>query len=300
MTYLVEFDKASGSGLYTYGRAGEDLGNRKIVYINTDGVWMLANAQDAATMPVIGITMGAISSGRRGEILISGYIGLSSWSWTPSASLYASATNAGELTSTAPPNPIYFVQEVGQAVFETQIFFNPRQVAGETGATYTNTVSIAADELGKPAANNPNVIDQDNLTLYSFTVNTDFMTYKLPVPSDYGSGGLKFNVVWTNDGNVNDLNKNVRAQFDYQVSSTGDVVSGSHANSPKNVNDSYTSAAGWIECYSDFVTIADGDFETDDCIYVKVSFVTAPDTVLTCEPHLIGVCLQYTAYINTH
>lgn len=293
--YLITRDRR-GSGLITQGMAGENLGSKKLVYLTPAGDWRLSDADSASTMPSMAITMEGIRAGMAGRILLRGYIGRANWLWTIGGSVYASSTTAGELTQTAPPNPENFIQEIGIAISKTFIDFNPRQVSGNSGATYLKTVKVEADELGKPAANNPTVVDRDNVTLYSFAVNTDFMTYKLPVPSDYASGGLKFSVVWTNDGGVDDSGKNVKAQFDYQTTAEGDAISGSHGNSPKQVEDTYTSASGWIEHRSAYVTIAEADFTGKECVYVKVSFVTAPATALTCEPHLIGICLQYTAY----
>jgi len=295
MTYPLEYDARTGSGFFVNGLAGENLGDRKLVYI-VNNAWKHADAAIAISMPVIGLTMGAIQAGKWGKILIQGFIGDENWTWTVGNPLYASESVTGNLTQTSPPNPLYFTQEIGFPIRSTQIFFSPHQVLGNMDATYTRTESLSGDEFGRGAANNPTVRDQDNVTLYEFTPDTDFMTYKFPVPSDYAGGGLKFKVVWTNDDGVDDNGTNVRARFDYQVSAEGDVISGSHANSPKNVNDAYTSASGSIECHSDYVTIADADFSTGDCIYIKLSFVTAPATILTCEPRLIGTCIQYTAY----
>lgn len=275
--------------------AGETLGSKKLVYLTATGDWKLADANTAATMPVLGITKEYINVGQGGSIHRYGYIGRSDWTWTIGGAIYASET-AGELTQTAPELVNNVVQPVAYAESKRIIFFNPHSGRGLTGPTYTKTVDISAEMLGKGAANNPTVVDINNVTLYSFTVNTDFMTYKLTIPTDYATGGLKLNAVWTNDGNTNDNGKNVRLQIDYQVATEGDAVNGSHANSPKNVNDAYTSATGWIENDSDYVTIAEADFTGKLCVFVKVSFVTAPDTVLTCEPHLIGICLQYIAY----
>ena len=285
-----------GSGIVIAGAAGENLGSKKLVYMTSSGSWKLADAASATTTPAIGITMEPIRSGMAGNILTKGYIGRADWTWNTGERIYISEITAGELTQTAPPNPIYIIQEIGIAAGSKLIWFSPRQVVGIAGALITKTVSIGADELGKPAANNPTVVDKDNVTLYSFAVDTDFMTYKLPVPSDYATGGLKFKAVWTNDGGADDDGDNVKVQFDYQTATEGDAIDGSHANSPKNVNDAYVSATGWLERHTDYVTIAEADFTGKQCVYVKASFVTAPATAMTCEPHLIGICLQYTAY----
>lgn len=296
MTYPVQSLKVSGSGSPIIGTAGEYLGDRKLVYIAPDGTWKLADADTAATMPGLGLTMGAISTGNRGQILIKGFIGLSTWTWNVAERLYASENVTGDLTQTAPSNPAYFTQEIGFPISATQIFFSPRQVLGNTGPTYVKTVSIPAEEMGRGAANNPGVVDQSNLTLYSFTLNTDFLTYNLPIPSDYALGGLKLKVVWTNDGGADDNAKYVKTQFNYLAATEGDAISGSHANSPKAVEDGYTSASGWIEHHSAYVTIAEADFTGKLCLYIKLSFITPVGAALTCEPHLIGICLQYDAY----
>ena len=158
-------------------------------------------------------------------------------------------------------------------------------------------LSIEAEAFGRPAANTPTVVDQDNLTLYRFTVNTDFMTYKLPVPWELVTGeDIQINAVWTNDGGVDDNGKEVKVRIDYQTAAEGDAVSGSHANSPKTQNDTYTSASGWIEHHTGFMTIANADFTGKECIYIKISFITPDGVALTCEPHLIGICLKYVAH----
>lgn len=66
--------------------------------------------------------MGAITSGRKGEILLQGYIGLNSWTWTAGDDLYAS-TVAGELTNVAPVAPD-IIQIIANVVEPTLIYFN--------------------------------------------------------------------------------------------------------------------------------------------------------------------------------
>jgi len=291
---LIEIGRTR-SGQWIRGIAGEDIQNRDLLYIDNDETWKRANANSVTTMPAQGIALNTVEAGESIEVLIDGSIRGSDWNWTPGATLYT-ATAPGAITETAPPNPDHFIQIIGEAYRSNLIVFSPRQIRGNAGAFYVKTTSIPADELGRGAANNPTVVDQGNLTLYAFTVNTDFLTYKFPVPSDYATGGLKFNAVWTNDGGTDDQNKNVRVQFDYQIGAEGDSIDGSHNNSPKNVNDTYTSASGWIEHHSDYVTIAESDFTGKECVYVKVSFVTAPETALSCDPHLIGICFRYESY----
>ena len=162
------------------------------------------------------------------------------------------------------------------------------------GGTYSTVTSIPVESLGRPNTNPPTVVDQDNLTLLKFTVDTDKVTLKLPVPTNIATGAaLEFSVVWTNDGGVDDNGKNVKWQFDYQVGSEGDVISGNHANSPKTVEDTYASALGWVEHHTAYISIPNADFLGEECIFIKISAITAPATVLTCEPHMIGICKRY-------
>ncbi|GAG86867.1 unnamed protein product, partial [marine sediment metagenome] len=159
-------------------------------------------------------------------------------------------------------------------------------------------VPTSADNFGRPNANPPDIVDIDNLTLYAFTLNTDLLTVKFPVPSDYVSGDITFNVIWTNDGGVDDNGLFVKWQLGYQVGSPGDVISGSHANSPKTVEDAYGSDLGWVETHTEAMTIAAADFAGKQCIFAKLMAITPVGAALTCEPHLVGMCYTYTAYVN--
>lgn len=161
--------------------------------------------------------------------------------------------------------------------------------------TYEKTVSLAADTFGRPNTNPPTVVDQDNLTLYAFTLNTDKMTLKFPVPYDYYGGDIGFFVIWTNDGDTDDQNTFAKWQLDYQVGAEGDVISGSQANSPKSVEDEYLSALGWVQYHTGYMTIAAADFAGKSCIFLKVSAVTPVGAALTCDPHLLGMCYTHTA-----
>ena len=69
-----------------------------------------------------------------------------------------------------------------------------------------------------------------------------------------------------------------------------DAASGSHANSPKSVEDTYDSDLGWVEHHTEYMTIAEADFSGKLCIFAKLSAVTPVGEALTCEPHLIGMC----------
>lgn len=164
--------------------------------------------------------------------------------------------------------------------------------------TYEKFVHLPTGLLGRANISPPTIVVQDNVKLLAFTVNTERFFYTWRIPNDYAGGDLDIYFHWTNDGDTDDLNKNVRAQVDYQVFSDGDSIAGSHASSPKNVNDAYTSALGWIFHTTGAMTIAAADFAGEHMVAMKGSFVTAPATVLSCEPHLVALMLGYTAYVN--
>lgn len=139
MSQLYEYDptRIAGSGDFTVGTAGENLGNRKLVYMGADALWRLADADTALAMPVLAITMNAITAGNRGMFLLRGFIGLNGvsltpWTWVVGGSIYASAT-AGELTQTAPVPPDA-IQEVGIATDTMLMIFDPAAFTAATSA----------------------------------------------------------------------------------------------------------------------------------------------------------------------
>jgi len=292
LTYRLEY-KRDGSGFFEVGVAGDDVIGRKLVHRDNSGVWRLANSADAAKMPSLGITIGAIRNGIYGKILTSGYVGDASWSWIPGLSIFATDT-PGELSQIAPT--IGNQQVIGYAAESNLLYFLTRQIRGTGSETfYTCEGFLPADQFGKPKTDPPEIVDQDNVTLYAFTLNDDKVTIKFPLPLNYVSGPLSFKVVWTNNGGTDDNGKNVKTQLDYQIAAEGEIIAGSHANSPKTIEDAYASASGWVDHRTGYMNIASTDFELGDCIFLKLSFVTPSGTALSCEPHLIGMCMHYLA-----
>lgn len=163
-----------------------------------------------------------------------------------------------------------------------------------TKGTYSKEVDIPADNLGLPNDFPPSLVDQDNITLYAFTVDTDRMTLKFEITPDYAGGDIDLFVMWTNDGGVDDNGLNAKWEIAYQVSDEGEAVSGSHANSPKTVEDTYASDSGFIEHWTDVMTIAAADFFGKHHMFLKLRAITVADP-LTCDPHLICLCFMYTA-----
>ena len=137
-----------GSGFKQIGTAGETLPARSLVYLDDSGTWSLADADIDTHMPVLGITVGAISSGKTGEVLLWGFIGYTSWSWTPGADLYVS-TVAGELTETAPAGGGDIVQPVAAVLSSAMILFQG-SVAG--GSNVSNTLEGETAFVGSDAS----------------------------------------------------------------------------------------------------------------------------------------------------
>jgi len=167
-----------------------------------------------------------------------------------------------------------------------------------TDATRTEKQHLNAAALGKPNVNPPTIVIQDNIELLAFTVGTDRVFYDWDVPEDYDSGDLTIQAEWTNDGGVDDNGLDVKVQIDYQTYAAGDPLSGSHANSPKSIEDTYTSDSGWIFHVTGSMTIAAADFAGKHGITMKISFVAPAGGALTAEPHLKGIQVLYTKKVN--
>ena len=159
--------------------------------------------------------------------------------------------------------------------------------------TYKKVISLPADGFGRPNVNPPTVVTQDNISVYRFTLNTDSMFFKFPVPADYYSGDIELGPVWTNDGGNDDNGRGVRWQTRYQTAAEGLRVDGTLGT--LNSDDVYAGAVGWLEFHAPYVSVPAAHFLNRECIYVRLMAVTPPGAALTCEPHLIGVCLRWTA-----
>lgn len=163
------------------------------------------------------------------------------------------------------------------------------------GGTYIKEIDMPAGQFGLPNTNPPSLVDQDNITLYKFTVNTDKITVKWEIPSDYDGGDVEIELDWTNDGGVDDNGKNVKWQLDFQTTAIGGAVSGSHASSPLSIEDTYESASGWILHETGGMDIPEAAITGKNHIFMKLTAVTAPATALSSEPHLECFCLYYRA-----
>ena len=299
MTYPVIYDKRDGSGFYIDGVAGEALGDRKLVYIDSSGLWRLADADTAARMTVIGITIGAIPAGKWGRILTDGFIGLSTWIWTVGEVVYASDV-AGELSQTMLGTASNVVQEIGYALTATQISFKPRLGRGITGPTYTKHIHADTGTFKIPAAAAPDINVQDNTVMYGFNQNDSESAYMTwVVPADYAGGDLTIEIHWTNAGGVGDNGNHVRWEVNYQtIVSPGGSIAGDHANSPILLNDTYTSATGHLEHTTAVTTIAAADFAAAHHVHIRLTALVPAVTAITGDAQFIEMMLSYTAYID--
>lgn len=173
------------------------------------------------------------------------------------------------------------------------------QYGSNPNATRLEKVHLNAAELGRPNVNPPDIVIQDNIELLAFTVGTDRVFYDWDIPEDYDSGDIILQAEWTNDGGVDDNGLDIKVQIDYQTYAEGDPVSGNNANSPKSIEDTYTSASGWIFHVTGSMTIATTDFAGKHGISMKASFVAPAGGALTAEPHLKGIQIFYLSKINS-
>ena len=106
------------------GTAGEALAQFDVCYLKSDGKYWKADADAAATMPVIAIATAAISAEASGVFLLMGFVRKDAWTWTIGGLLYAS-TAPGAMVQTAPSGTGDQVQVIGIAITADIILFNP-------------------------------------------------------------------------------------------------------------------------------------------------------------------------------
>lgn len=110
------------------GTAGEALAQFDVCYLKSDGKFWKADADAAATMPVIAIATAAISAEASGVFLLMGFVRKDAWTWTIGGFLYAdegTGGTVGGMTQTAPSGSGDQVQKVGIALTADIIYFNP-------------------------------------------------------------------------------------------------------------------------------------------------------------------------------
>ncbi len=286
--------RVSGDGDTIVGEAGEGLTKYDLVYLKA-GTWWRADRDAVATMPGLGICLGDILTGDSTDILLRGIVGNPLWTWVDGP-IYASATIGG--LHQTPPTTAGYKQEVGYAYGATYMLFDPKSMK-QVDITRSHYEHIQAGKFGRPNTNPPDIVTVDNALLLEFDVNTDIVHYKWEVSEHYVTGtDLTINFHWTNDTGVDDNGKNVKIELYYLPVSDGDVLSGSHGNSPRHIDDAYTSDLGSVFHTTEDITIPAADFAGKHQIEMKIMFVTADATALTGKPRLDSMRMGYTEYID--
>lgn len=124
----VEFDPTptsdhTGNGIMATMQVDvNSVGVRAALHLDTDGNFILADADAATTMPCMAL---AIESGTGSKkVLLQGFYRDDTWNWTVGGPIYVSTTG-GNLTQTAPSGTGDQVQRVGIATHADRIWFNP-------------------------------------------------------------------------------------------------------------------------------------------------------------------------------
>jgi len=94
------------------------------LHIDTDGNWIDASQDAAATLPCRALALEA-GTGADKKLLLKGFIRDDTWTWTPGGDIYAGA--AGALTQTVPASG-KFLQILGHAKSATVVYFNPNLI----------------------------------------------------------------------------------------------------------------------------------------------------------------------------
>jgi len=111
------------SGISSYGMIeANTTGIGAALFMNSDGNYEEADADDIATMPCVALALETGTGNKK--ILLQGYICNDSWTWTPGGLVYVSPTT-GVLTQTIPSTTGQQVQIAGYASKTTTVYFNP-------------------------------------------------------------------------------------------------------------------------------------------------------------------------------
>jgi len=293
MPYVIKPHR-EGDGLIVEGVAGEALDNYNLVYIK-GGKWYKADRDAELTMPGYGMVLSDLPINYKGRILLYGLVSNLDWAWVDGP-IYASSTPGG-LTQT-PPTTSGYSQAVGVAHGSTYMLLVPMWIK-QIDDTRPHGDHIPAEKFGRPNTNPPDVVTVDNTLMLEFDVDTDIVHYKWEVSPHYVPGTdivLLFH--WTNDTGLDDNGKKIRIQVEYLAVTDGDVLSGSHANSPRTIDDTYTSDLGSVFHTTGNLTIPAADFAGKHEIQFKVMFVTAPATELTGKPRLESMHMDHTEYMH--
>lgn len=162
---------------------------------------------------------------------------------------------------------------------------------------YSKPVHLDTAHFKIPAAGGPAIATQDNTSMLSFAQNdTESVFLSWEVPADYAGGDLEMQIHWTNDGGVDDNGKNVRWEVNYQTVADFGSIAGDHANSPKLLDDTYTSATGHLFHTTVMSAIAAADFAAAHEIHIRLTAIAAAAVQMTGESQFIALMLVYDAW----
>ncbi len=292
MPYIIKPHR-DGDGHVIDGVAGEALSKYDLVYIK-GGKWYKADMDAESTLPARGMATSDLPINYKGIILLYGLIHNPDWTWVDGP-IFASSI-AGGLTQTEPTTSGW-IQAVADAHGTDFILFGSHWIK-KIDETRSHTEHVQAGKFGRPNVNPPDIVTVDNSLMLEFDVGTDIAHYKWEFSEHYVPGtDLELFFHWTNDGDTDDLDKKVKIQVEYLPVSDGDVVSGSHANSPRHIDDTYTSALGSVFHTTGAITIPAADFAGKHQIEMKFMFVTADAVVLSGKPRLDSMMITYTEYL---
>jgi len=180
-----------GAGLYTeHIQGAQAVPAYRLVYIDGNGQWALADASTALTMPVVGLATEPLSVNQRGRVLHQGWAASNTWTWVPGAVIYASDT-AGELSQVAGT----VAQVVGIAVSTTMMYFDGAGLIADGAISVTDLFvsgTLNVDTINEFTLNAGVTIEGVLIENGAFTVDTDTATGDIaePVVTPIGDGHM--------------------------------------------------------------------------------------------------------------
>lgn len=113
------------SGITAIMTAGTALALPNACYVGGDGKLELADADAAASMPIVCLACGVIAENATGEVLLLGVFRDDTWDWTPGGLIYASLTPGALTQDVSGYTTGDQVQVVGVAITADIILFRP-------------------------------------------------------------------------------------------------------------------------------------------------------------------------------
>ena len=295
MSYQLE-PKREGSGWWYNGLAAETLGARKLVYLDTNGQWKLADADASARFPVVGITLGAISSGKYGKILLKGYVGDASWTWANlGAAVYASAT-AGELTQTQPTGEekiqaIALAQESDLIYFDTGL--NRQSANFSIGDNNWEDLRFPASaaRLGGAAPATTQAY-KDGIVLAFASTPNQYMYVIAQMPHSWAEGtDIVPHIHWTLPVSGSAVGaENVKWDLTYSWSDINTLIPESTADT---ITRDVQNIAADLHMLNNFATISGAGMDKSSCLIISIKRDTAVANDYASAAYMIEFDIHY-------